>query len=79
MEAANPEVSNLEAECKLECIPVEACMKEKADWPGRPQVLINKTANLIELGLDKIGDGIIALGEKIAGVTSNISRFVPQK
>lgn len=80
LEAVKPEISNLEARFKLGLVPVEAYLKEKAAPPPEGlQAVVNKTADLIEFGLDKIGDGIITLGEKIADVTASISRPMTQK
>lgn len=80
LEAVKPEISNLEARFKLGLVPVETYLKEKAAPPPEGlQAVVNKTADLIEFGLDKIGDGIITLGEKIADVTASISRPMTQK
>ena len=47
--------------------------------PGRFQYIIDKTADFIEFGLDKMGDGIIYPAEKMVKVSTAISNAMGGK
>lgn len=79
LKAVNPQSSNLEARYELGLLPIDTYIKEKTAQLRGLLVLLDRAADLVELGLDKIGDGIIALGQRIAVVTYAISRLVSRK
>jgi len=78
-------MSNLEARFKLGLVPSETYLKEKeapsenATPPAGPQLAIDKAADSIELGLTRIGDGIIWLGERMIDMFSAISKITIRK
>jgi hypothetical protein len=78
-------MSNLEARFKLGLVPSETYLKEKeapsknATPPAGPQLAIDKTADLIGLGLNGIGNGIIHLGEIMANAFSAILKIAIPK
>jgi dynactin complex subunit len=74
-------ISNLEARFKLGLVPPETYSKEKKTLakkdvtpPARPKPARDKQMDLLELGLDGIGDGIIWLGERMIGMFSSKSK-----
>jgi len=78
-------MSNLEARFKLGLVLAETYLKQKeapsenATPPAGPQLAINKATDSIELGLIRIGDGIISLGEKTIHVFSAILKIAIPK
>ncbi|MCX6008663.1 MAG: hypothetical protein NTW48_01220 [Chloroflexi bacterium] len=78
-------MNNLEARFKLGLVPPETYLKEKeapsedATPLDRPQPAIDKAADLIELGLNGIGNGIISLGEKTIHAFSAIFKIAVPK
>lgn len=79
-------MSSLEARFKLGLIPAETFLKQKEipsekviPSPVGPQLVIDKAADSIELGLTKIGDGIIYLGEKTIHAFSAILKIAAPK
>ena len=79
-------MNNLEARFKLGLVPPETYSKEKeapggnVTPPAGPQPAIDKAADLIGLGLDGIGNGIIFLGEKMANAFSAVLKIgVPKQ
>jgi len=78
-------ISNLEARFKLGLVPPETYSKEKeapgkdATPPARPKLTRDKPVDLLELGLDGIGDGIIWLGERMIDMFSAISKITIRK
>jgi len=50
-----------------------------APTPGRFQSVINKAADCIEFGLDKMGDGIIFPAEKMINASTAISNAMRRK
>ena len=73
-------ISNLEARFKLGLVPPETYSKEKeapggdATPPARPKLTRDKPVDLLELGLNGIGDGIIWLGERTIDMFSALSK-----
>jgi hypothetical protein len=78
-------MNNLEARFKLGLVPPETYLKEKeapgenATPPAGPQLAIGKAADLIELGLNGIGNGIIFIGERMANAFSAILKIAIPK
>jgi len=77
LEVFKSEMTNLDARFKLGLVSVEAYLEQKealgeahALPPGRLQSIIDKAADCIEFGLDKMGDGIIFPAEKIIDACS---------
>jgi len=74
-------INNLEARFKLGLVPPETYPKEKkapsknATPPAGSQPAIDKAADLIGVGLDGIGNGIIFLGEKMANAFSAVLKI----
>ncbi len=68
LEIFEPGINNLEARFKLGLIPVETYLKEKENVtpPAGPQLAIDKAADGIELGLDRLGDALVFPMEKMA-------------
>lgn len=83
LQVFNPRISNLEARLMLGLVPPEICQEEKirknAVSPACFQPAIDRVASLIESGLDKIGDGIIYMGEMIARIPSTILKALTQE
>ncbi len=69
LKAVNPQLSNLEARYELGLLPVDTYIKDRTAQLRGLLGLLDRAADLVELGLDKIGDAIIALGQRIAVVT----------
>jgi hypothetical protein len=73
-------ISNLEARFKLGLVPPETYSKSKKvpakhiTQSARPKPTRDKQMDLLELGLDKIGDGIIWLGERMIDLFSTPSK-----
>ena len=78
-------ISNLEARFKLGLLSSETYLKENEATnenftpAARPQLVTDKAADSIEFGLDRIGDGIISIGETIAKIFSAISKTAIRK
>ena len=80
------EFKNLEARFKLGLVPAETYLTQKdflaegvSPSHGGLQFSVDKVANCIEFGLDKIGDGIIFPIEKTVNIFVAIFRFVKRK
>ena len=80
------EISNLEARFKLGIVPAETYLKQKRALngditlePGRLQCIVDKVANGIEFGLDKIGDGMIFPIEKMVNLYTTIYSITKRK
>jgi hypothetical protein len=78
-------MNNLEARFKLGLVPPETYSKEK-EAPGddvtpsaRPKLTRDKPVDLLELGLNGIGDGIIWLGERMIDMFSALSKITIRK
>jgi hypothetical protein len=78
-------INNLEARFKLGLVPPETYSKEK-EAPGedatpsaRPKLASDKQMDILELGLNGIGDGIIWLGERMVGVFSALFKIATPK
>ncbi len=63
---SEPELSNLEARFKLGLMPADTYLKQKGltkngDTPATKgvQSIVDKVADCIEFGLDKLGDGLV--------------------
>ena len=76
-------MTNLDARFKLGLVSVgayleqkEALAKARALPPGQLQSIIDKAADCIEFGLDKMGDGIIFPAEKMAKACTAIFKNV---
>ncbi|MGA7678286.1 MAG: hypothetical protein WCA51_07950 [Dehalococcoidia bacterium] len=73
-------INNLEARFKLGLVPPETYSKEKeasakdVTPSARPKLARNKQMDLLELGLNGIGDGIIWLGERMIDMFSALSK-----
>ena len=91
-EITNPEIlklemDNLEARFKLGLVPDETYLEQRAflngeDIPAPPGILqtgIDKTANCIEFGLDKIGDWIIFPIEKTVNLCTALYKLIKSK
>jgi hypothetical protein len=80
LEVFQSEMSNLEARFKLGLVPPESYSKEKKTQAenvtpsARPKPTKDRQTDLLELGLDKIGDGIIWLGERMIDMFSAPSK-----
>ena len=83
LEVFEPPVSNLEARFRLEAAPAEKKSKEKkatsekVTKPAGPQLAVDKAANGIERGLDKLGDTLVFPIEKLvkyAGRLKTVNR-----
>ena len=80
LEVFQSEMSNLEARFKLGLVPPETYSKEKATSAkdvtpsARPKPARDKQMDLLELGLNGIGDGIIWLGERMIHMFSAPSK-----
>jgi hypothetical protein len=80
LEAVKPEISNLEARFKLGLVSVETYLKERGTPPPEGlQAVVNKTADSIELGLDKMGDGVIFFGERLIKACTSTSKVITKK
>jgi hypothetical protein len=80
LEIFQSEMSNLEVRFKLGLVPPEtysagkkATAKNVTSSP-RPKPTRDKQMDLLELGLDGIGNGIIWLGERMVGMFSALSK-----
>ena len=85
-EDSKAEMSNLEARFKLGLVPIEVYLKQKetlhediALASGWLQSVINKVADCIGFGLDKIADGIILPIEKMINVCTTLFKVVRWK
>jgi len=73
-------INNLEARFKLGLVPPDTYSKEKealredAAPSARPKLTRDKSTDLLELGLNGIGDGIIWLGERTIDMFSALSK-----
>jgi hypothetical protein len=80
LEVFQSEMSNLEARFKLGLVPPETYSKEKeapakdVTPSARPELTRDKSMDLLELGLNGIGDGIIWLGERMIDMFSALSK-----
>jgi hypothetical protein len=80
LEIFRSETSNLEARLKLGLVPPETYPKRKKSPAkhitpsARPKPTGDKQMDFLELGLDKIGDGIIWLGERMIDLFSAPSK-----
>jgi len=79
LEVFKSEMTNLDARFKLGLVSVEAYLEQKealakarALPPGQLQSIIDKAADCIEFGLDKIGDGTIFPAERIGNACTAI-------
>jgi len=78
-------ISNLEARFKLGLVPPEPYSKEKGapakdvTPSARPKLTRDKPVDLLELGLNGIGDGIIWLGERMIDMFSALSKITIRK
>jgi hypothetical protein len=76
LEVFEPPASNLEARFKLGLVPPEIYLKEKratsenVTKPAGPQLAIDKAADGIERGLDKLGDALVFPIEKLVRYSS---------
>ena len=80
------EFKNLEARFKLGLVPAETYLNQKdfsaegvSPSHGGLQSFVDKVANCIEFGLDKVGDGIIFPIEKTVNIFIAIFRLVKRK
>jgi hypothetical protein len=78
-EVFKSEMTNLDARFKLGLVPVESYLEQKealaeagALPPGQLQSIVDKAADCIEFGLDKIGDGIIFPAETMVNICSAV-------
>jgi len=83
LEVFNSEMTNLDARFKLGLIPAETYWEQKEALAeahalpvGQLQSIIDKVADCIEFGLDKIGDGIIFPAEKTVNACTAIFKNV---
>ena len=81
-----PEKSNLEARFKLGLVPVEVYLKQKEvlskdDTPvsGPVQAIIDKVADCIGAGFDKMADGIVLLVGRIVAVCTVPFKFASRE
>lgn len=80
LEIFRPSMSSLEARFRLGLVPVETYLKEKDPPPPEGlQAVVNKTADLVEFGLDKMGDGVIFFGETLIKACISTLKFIPKK
>ena len=86
LEVFKSEMTNLDARFKLGLVSVEAYLEQKealakarALPPGQLQSIIDKAADCIEFGLDKMGDGIIFPAEKIIDACSVMFKKVNRR
>ena len=80
LQVFKPDVTNLEATFKLGLAPVETYLKERVTPPQEGlQLAVNKTADLIEFCLDKMGNGVIFFGEILIKACISTLKFIPKK
>ncbi|HIE17590.1 MAG TPA: hypothetical protein EYP71_05280 [Dehalococcoidia bacterium] len=83
LQVFNPKISNLEARLMLGLVSSETCRRQKisktAVSPAYFQPAVDRAASLIEFGLDRIGDGIIYMGEIIARIPSAILKALTRQ
>ena len=79
-------MTNLDARFKLGLVSAEAYLEHKealakarALTPGQLQSIIDKAADYIEFGLDKMGDGITLPTEKIIAACSVMFKKVSRR